>query len=534
MKYKNSFFVIDIQGDGTYLELYPPQSDGKKLEIKEVVNFISDHGLVNFSTPSIKAALEKLADKPLRIKVSDEQMEPFGESAVVEVSLDKMTAFIRFYPPSKGGSLMSKKDILGELQYNKISHGIQEKVIDVFMMARQYCLNIPIAKGTKPVLAQDTQIEYFFNTKPLAKPKLLEDGSVDFHELNLFTPCHKGDLLAKLTPHTLGAPGMDVFGKSIPQNKPKIKLLKCGRNIEMNSDKTTLTSLVDGNVSLTQDTVFVSDTYTVPADVDASTGDLDYDGNIVVTGVVKTGFTVRAKGDIQVNGVVEGATLIAGGNIVIKRGVQGMGKGKLVCGGDICAQFFESANVEAEGNVTAGSILHSTINSKGKVVVSGKKGFIVGGVINCQDYVEVNSIGNKMETQTLINVGVKTELYEEMKGLVSEVTEMNKVIEETSSYLNVYKEKLKKGISLSPENLKQIKQYNAQLDEVLASKKTKNERMVAIKSELDRCNAGKIRVLGYAYRGAMFFISRYSYTVKDKDARLLYKVEGGEIVTSNF
>ena len=37
MKYKNSFFVIDIQGDGTYLELYPPQSDGKKLEIRQTI-----------------------------------------------------------------------------------------------------------------------------------------------------------------------------------------------------------------------------------------------------------------------------------------------------------------------------------------------------------------------------------------------------------------------------------------------------------------------------------------------------------------
>ena len=89
------------------------------------------------------------------------------------------------------------------------------------------------------------------------------------------------------------------------------------------------------------------------ADVDASTGDIEYDGNVMIPGTVRTGFTVKAKGDIQVNGVVEGATLIAGGNIVIKRGVQGMSRGRLVSGGDICAHFFESANVEAKGDVLA-------------------------------------------------------------------------------------------------------------------------------------------------------------------------------------
>ena len=37
MKYKNSFFRLDIKEDGTYLDIYPPVNDGKKLEIKEIV-----------------------------------------------------------------------------------------------------------------------------------------------------------------------------------------------------------------------------------------------------------------------------------------------------------------------------------------------------------------------------------------------------------------------------------------------------------------------------------------------------------------
>ncbi len=165
------------------------------------------------------------------------------------------------------------------------------------------------------------------------------------------------------------------------------------------------TSNVNGNVTLAEGTVFVSDK--VAADVDASTGDIEYEGNVeVITGTVRTGFTIRAKGDIEINGVVEGATLIAGGDVVIKRGVQGMGKGRAIRG-DICAQFFESANVFADGDVLAGSILHSHIQSGGKVVIHGRKGFIVGGELICETYVEANSIGNRMETQTIVKVGVK-------------------------------------------------------------------------------------------------------------------------------
>ncbi len=529
MKYKNSFFKIEIKEDGTYLDLFPKQSDGKELDVKEIMEFLETKGIRDYQPVILKKALDGLMDKPIRVKITDVAIETFNESAKIKVSPDNMVAYIRFYPPSNGGKVMDKREILAELQKENVKYGIAERVIDVFLMARQYCLNIPIAKGTKPVLAEDTKIEYKFETKPLAKPKMLEDGSVDFHELNLFTKVNEGDLLAVLIPHTMGQSGRDVFGNEVFPNKPKIKNLKYGKNIAISEDKTKITSKVNGNVTLTDGTVFVSDTYNVAADVDASTGDIEYEGNVFIPGTVKTGFTVRAKGDIQVNGVVEGATLVAGGNIVIRRGVQGMGKGKLIAGGDICAQFFESANVDAKGDVIAGSILHSKISSGGSVRVSGKKGFIVGGEIVCNTSIEVNSIGNKMETQTMIKVGVKPELYEEMKGLVSVVTDLNDTFDEYTSYLSVYKEKVKNGLKLTPENMKQIKGYNAKLEEIKTEREEKNARLLEIKAELDEGRKANIKVSGNAYRGVTIFIASCVYIVKNTDMHVWYKIVDGEI-----
>ncbi len=534
MKYKNSFFKIELKEDGTYLDLFPPCNDGKKLDINEITDFLEWKGFSQYNAVIIRKALESLLDKPSRVKISDKVMEKFDESAKIIISDDKMVAYARFYPPASGGKLMTKREIIAELERENISYGVVGKVIDVFLMARQYCLNIPIAKGDKVVPATDTHIEYKFNTKPLSKPKVLEDGSVDFHELNLFTGVNDGDVLAVLTPHTMGTPGKNIFGEEVMPNKPKIKILKYGRNIKISDDKTVITSMVNGNVTLTDDTVFVSDTYTVPADVDASTGDIEYDGSVMISGNVRTGFSVKAKGDIQVNGVVEGATLIAGGNIVIKRGVQGMSKGHLVSGGDICAQFFESANVESKGDVIAGSILHSNISSGGKIVVSGRKGFIVGGEIICESYIEVNSIGNRMETQTMIKVGVKPELYDEMKELVSFVSDINAQIEETSSYLNVYREKVKNGVKLTPENMKLIKQYNAKLDELNSEIGDKNERLVQIRQEMEKGKQGSVKVLGSTYRGVTMFIANCIYIVKDKENHSWYKILDGEVRATAF
>ena len=76
-----------------------------------------------------------------------------------------------------------------------------------------------------------------------------------------------------------------------------------------------------------------------------------------------TGYTVKATGDITVNGAVEGATLISGGKIVIKRGMQGMEKGVMRAGGDIISNFIESSKVHASGRIITDAIMHSDVEA---------------------------------------------------------------------------------------------------------------------------------------------------------------------------
>ncbi len=533
MEYKNSFFRIEIKDKGTLLDIYPAKNGGKRLEFDEIQRFLTRKG-IKCDIRSVKARFDEMGEKPIQILLSPETIEPFPESCEVFVSRDAMLCYMRFYPPSTDGKMMSRREIVAELEMEKVTYGILDKAIDYFMAHRQYCANVAVAKGLKPKPAHDTVIEYYFDTHPLAKPKELEDGSVDFHSLSLFSSVSKGQLLAKMTPHDPGEPGTNVYGKNVPTNKFKIKLLKHGKNVTMSEDKTTLTSDVDGNVTMSEGMVYVSDTYNVAADVDASTGDIEYDGNVMVNGNVRTGFTLKAKGDIQINGVVEGATIEAGGNVVIKRGVQGMNKGHIHAGGDICAQFFESARVKAGGDVKAGSILHSEVECGNSVIVSGKKGFIVGGEVVCDKYVEANSLGNKMETQTIVKVGVKPELYAEMKKLVPKVNDINERYNEISSYLNVYREKLKIGQKLKPEQMKSVKEYTKKLDELEDDKNALNNRLLEIREEIKLGRGGSVRVMGSTYRGTSICIASHTYSVKEKDTHSLYKISDGAIAATGF
>ena len=225
---------------------------------------------------------------------------------------------------------------------------------------KKYCTNIIIAKGKLPTAGKDATINYYFDTSVDARPELKEDGSVDFFKLNLLHHCTKGQVLAEIIPEEKGEDGVDIFGAVTAAREVKKASFNHGRNLEISEDGHKLLSMVDGHVSMVEGAVFVSDVYSVD-DVSTSTGNIEYHGNIEVKGNVCENFSVKTDGNVFVNGVVEGAVIEAGGDIVIARGMHGQNKGKLVAGGNIIAKFLSAAEVTAHGFVEAEQILNSKV-----------------------------------------------------------------------------------------------------------------------------------------------------------------------------
>ena len=233
-------------------------------------------------------------------------------------------AKIRLYPPSDKGARLSVSELKNRIEQRGIKSGFIDKNIEMALRARLYCTDILIAKAKMPVDGKSAEIIYEFDADKTSKPAMSEDGSVDFHKLDMIEKVQEGQLLATLVPIDYGTPGEDVYGNIIRPKKVKNKRLRHEKNIHLSEDGLKMYSDVSGNVTLVEDRVFVSDTYVIEGDVGPSTGDVDYDGAVEVKGNVITGYTVKAAGDITVEGAVEGATLISEGKIVLKRGMQGM------------------------------------------------------------------------------------------------------------------------------------------------------------------------------------------------------------------
>ncbi len=430
----NGYFRLIHEDGKTGIQLVPPTEGGEPISINDVTEYLSSKNIV-YDKENLYKAVIASAEKKMVVLLEKRTTLPERECYKFTITPDNMRAYVRFYAPSIGGELMNADELINDLEIRGIKHGILTDVIrKIFAKRRDYGKDFLVAQGTEPVHGTDAYIKYYFNTDKKAKPSLKEDGSVDFFQLNVVQHCEKGDVLARLIPENPGEYGMSLLGQRLKPRDVRKASLKYGNNIEISEDNTTLISTVSGHVELIEDSVFVSDVLIVE-NVDNATGNIDYEGSVQVNGNVCTNFQVKAKGDIEVKGVVEGAVLEAGENIIIARGVNGMGKGSLKAGGNIISKFLQSVTAQADGYIASESVLHSRLMSKTEILIDGKKGFISGGSASAVKSVNVKTLGSPMGGDTIVEVGVDPSLTVRIQELQEQIEKEHNEIQSIQQIL---------------------------------------------------------------------------------------------------
>ncbi len=510
---KNGYFKLQFTDNESYVSLFPPTDGGAPIQVDELRDYLVAKGFPGVDVVVLKQAVDGLT-KQANIKIAAKKGIPCPESFNVRITPDKMQAVCRFFPPSTSGAELTASDIKSTLKLQGVNKGVDDKAIEAYLANRNYCTDYVLAQGVAPTEGQDASIEYYFNTNPNLKPKLNEDGSVDFFSLSAISVVKAGDKLATLTPEVPGKPGFNVVGDVLPPRDVKKLTLKYGRNIEISEDEKTISTTVNGHASLVEGKVFVSDVYEV-SDVDTSTGNIEYAGNVCVLGNVKTGFSVKAEGDVEVRGVVENAIVEATGNVTIARGMNGMSKGTIIAGGNVVSKFIENANVTAGGYVHSEAILHSNVIAKCEVTVTGKKGFITGGVVRTPSTVSAKIIGSTMGVTTEIEVGTDPKLTLRANTLTAEIAAARKKVEQAEPVILTFTQKLKAGEQLRPEQIIYFKQASQQYKELKEDLDKKIEEMNTLMEQLDETNTGEacVKVEGYAYPGTKITISEVTTTL---------------------
>lgn len=507
---RNGYFQLVNAGGGYGLKITAPAEGGEPVRINEVMDYLTQRSQV-----CDLLTLKKEVEKNETVIMSLGSGECPSEGAVIAVSVceDNMNASVRVIPPSQTGPVFTAEDIRQALRNKQIVFGIDEESIVDGVEEHLYCTDILAAKGQPPRHGTDAVIEYYFNTDLKVQPTQKEDGSVDFFHLNMINHCKQGDILARLIPADAGEYGTNILGAKVKPRDVKRVSLKYGNNIQISEDKLTLTSKVNGHVTLVEDKVFVSDIFEVE-NVDTSIGNIDYEGSVQVNANVQSNFTVKAGGNIIVNGIVEGAYLEAGGDIIIARGMNGMNKGTLKAKGNIVVKFLENTTVNAAGSVTTESVVHSNVMAGVEVTVDGRRGFISGGKVCASGQVKAKTLGSPMGTSTIIEVGVDPAVKVRFNQAQKEKEDIIKDLQSMEPVIISYLQKKKQGMQFTQQQLQYLKTLVAAREERKGRMGLLSAELLELQMMLEQEGRAQVIATGEVYPGVKICIGEVSMAVQ--------------------
>jgi hypothetical protein len=176
---------------------------------------------------------------------------------------------------------------------------------------------VVVARGREPTKPVEARFDLLFH-KGLQPGHLRADGSMDYWDRELLKPVAMGELVAWAHPAREGTPGQKVDGTIVPPEPLRGPPLRVGDGAEIGGAG-GVRARRGGTVAYTEaDGVDVVQSHVHAGDVDLHSGHLKTEGSLAIKGSVTRLLNVRATGDVEIGGSVDGGSVYAGGSITVK------------------------------------------------------------------------------------------------------------------------------------------------------------------------------------------------------------------------
>ncbi|MBP7460569.1 MAG: DUF342 domain-containing protein [Candidatus Delongbacteria bacterium] len=452
---------------------------------------------------------------------------------------DRSEAYFTFYDI---GRLITVNDAVSFL----VSKGLKvfdRAKLEELLLKKKYNEEFLIASGTPPRHGQDTRLKMTVNLDPQINPDIQEDGTVDFKTIRSIPTVKKGEIIAEILEPTSGVDGEDVFGERIKAHQGQLTPPPIGINVAVHPDNPIrLIAEKSGHILISsQKLLEIRDILIVEGDLDYAVGNIDFDGTVIVKKDVKSSFSIKAQGNIEVMGSVEDAVLISEKSIIIKNGFVGKGTGNVTAKEDVIIHHISSQTVHAGRDIIIGEeSMNANLRAENSLKVLGKKGTIIGGSAYALHLIETKIAGTGACIPTILSAGITRENFariRELEGLIEKNQENLKRIKQ--NVYTLFREKLDKN-QLPPDKenlLEQMKKAQASLPLQIDALQHELEQLNAIREKLKFSNVQvtdtafpKVRIvmgedimeLREAYRSAVFMLEKgtISLFIKGKRVKL--------------
>ncbi|GAC19459.1 DUF342 domain-containing protein [Paraglaciecola arctica] len=367
--------------------------------------FIFDENIIG-AINSYKSAKKNNISEVLENRIG-ERRDTQIKYKIVEDQLSAYLTLITGY----AGKLPTVKSLKEELNTFGIKRGVSSKGLT--SLVKRCTQALPgevfeelIAKGLPAKVGKSSQL------KPLVlnaldrilKPQTVGSARVDMRNLGSIICVQKGTELLRRMPPTKGRNGYTVSGDIIDAKSGEWVKFRPGEGtVISDGDENLLLADISGMPKFKDQKMWVDDIF-ICKGVNVGSGNVEYDGSVLVNGDVTEKMEIYATGDVTVNGFVESATIHAGGDIIITEGAMGKVNDSateystsLTSKGSVHVQHGQGLDINCNGNVTVGrQLAYSRINCRGKVTVGAldkPNGNIFACTIKCQDAVTAGTLG---------------------------------------------------------------------------------------------------------------------------------------------
>lgn len=446
-------------------------------------------------------------------------------------------AYLTIVPPV-GGAPASLDMVKKALAAQGIRHGFLLDAIRMAIISGE-AEDLLIAISDKPVDGEDTRFVCVLPEIKIRTPRISKKGKTDYRDLGDVTVVEPGQPLMRRIPATGGTQSKNIFGEPI-ETKPGVESsfadgLKGAKPSAEDPDLLVATEA--GQPIIVERGVNIESTMSL-AHVDLSSGNISFDGSVIVSGDVERGGRIHATGDITVRGMVESANLDAGGDIVIRGVIIGtenkhtkkIENANIKATGSISAKGIEYANLCAENNVYVEDwVINSNICAVNEVIVgnvSASKGQIIGGKVSSGILVKAIRFGSNSGVSTIVEVGDTSKVREKLDHVNNEIKKQKALLQDLHKKILSFKNNpTRHAQSLLKETSSSYVFIKDSIEKLEAEK-------ITLISEKDRWKNAKIISEKIIYAGVTAIVAGQEKQFKDDVGKRALLLKDGKLSSS--
>lgn len=475
---------------------------------------------------SEKDPFEAATDESNSEKASEESIQATKSSASIEeqiflnISSDNMEVLLTISPSE--GCIFTRDLIEQKLETEGIRSGILWDEVESCIQrvnAGSMVTGDIIAVGKYPEEGQNACVNYYFEFEGKRGSSFSARKSKKFKS-KAVTNVQKGRLIAEKLSMKAGSEGFDVYAQVIPCKEVHDIPLTPGDNTTLD-DQGRLFSLAEGKPRVEKSgRVSVVPIFTIEGDLDISTGNVKFEGNVEILGNVMSGLIVEAGGDIYVRGGVDGAKLVSGGSMFIDGGFTGGKRGILKAAGDCHLGHCNTGVVEVGGDLYVDKeVLNAKVYSSGNLKFQGK-GALIGGQVFIGKNLEVFNIGSNFGISTQVFMGQKELLNRQLKKAYARKREREKqidLIQRSIHKLKLQKDILDQNFERNKLILLQLVEGQNVFHKELASLHEEIKNLKELKS---RFSVHFVRISGSIFPGTKLSIGESVHVVERRSSKI--------------